>query len=87
MSRHHTRDNQCPSCHTKLDAATNADGHNSFPEEGDLSICINCHHVLVFDKNLVLKPMTAEIFKTLHHEDVEALLRAGAVLHHLQQIL
>lgn len=44
----------CPCCGHTLDCATPVDGVMTPPQEGDLSVCINCATPLQFDANLKL---------------------------------
>lgn len=50
----------CPTCGLKLDRAASLEGKN--PEPGDISICIKCENIMVFDEMLKLRvPMSDEI--------------------------
>ena len=44
----------CPYCNTKLDATVSYDGSETYPEIGDISICIGCYQASEFDNNLKL---------------------------------
>jgi len=39
----------CPTCHELNDAATDIDNTNATPKEGDLSVCLNCGEIMVFN--------------------------------------
>lgn len=58
----------CPVCGKKLDAATSVEKEEAVPDPGDLSICLYCATVSVFDDNLKLKQMTNEEFAELPEE-------------------
>lgn len=49
-----TKDDHCPACGKKINAATGTDGI-SVPVEGDLSICFDCGTMLVFNKDLSVR--------------------------------
>lgn len=51
----------CPNCGEIHDGALNAEG-NRKPKWGDIFICIECHHIGIFDNNLQLRnPTDAEM--------------------------
>ena len=51
-----TKPSICRSCGAKLNAANIAVGHRKTkPKAGDVSICLYCGHVMVFDKHLMLR--------------------------------
>lgn len=58
----------CPVCGKKLDAATHVEKEEAVPGPGDISICLYCATVSVFDDNLKLKQMTNEEFAGLPEE-------------------
>jgi len=43
-------DSSCPVCANNLDSATNADGSDHPPEEGDFSVCAYCASPLRFHR-------------------------------------
>jgi hypothetical protein len=52
----------CTSCGKSMDAASNADEAPTPPHPGDISICLYCGHLMVFDSDLCLRALTdAEI--------------------------
>lgn len=60
----------CPYCDNKLDAAGSLDGEHT-PQNGDISLCINCAQILMFDENLQLrKPSIDEEREALSDENV-----------------
>ena len=52
----HTRHEMqyCPNCGIKINSATDVLGEGISPSEGDFSICIMCHGVIMFGENLKL---------------------------------
>lgn len=44
---------RCPWCEHRLDAATGTDDEPHRPEPGDLSVCIMCASILMFDQELI----------------------------------
>jgi hypothetical protein len=42
----------CPFCDYLLDAATHATDDNARPSRGDLSVCLSCSEILIFDEEL-----------------------------------
>jgi hypothetical protein len=49
------KDNYCPYCFVKLNAASAPEDLSYVPSPGDFSVCIQCHHALQFDDDMVLK--------------------------------
>jgi hypothetical protein len=54
-----TPENKCINCGYILDKAMNTTGEGG-PEDGDITICINCSHIMAFGANLELRELTAE---------------------------
>lgn len=46
-------ENICPVCGYVLDSATSPENKKFVPAEGDVSICIRCTTILVFNKDLL----------------------------------
>lgn len=42
----------CPRCQYKMDAASCLEDETARPNEGDLTVCLNCGQVLVFDHEI-----------------------------------
>jgi hypothetical protein len=58
QSFRHT-ESRCPQCDYRLDGSTHVQGQNPGPpEEGDVSICINCGQVLIYDAEVRLRKAT-----------------------------
>lgn len=60
------RDNPsaCSACGAHLSAATGADNDDR-PNEGDVSVCITCGNITIFDENLKLRPATPEEYNEI----------------------
>lgn len=56
-------ESHCPCCDYKLDTTSSLDGVT--PKPGDLSVCISCASLLVFEDGLKLKAMTTGEFDEL----------------------
>ncbi len=70
----------CPYCGQRFDAATAADPNKSdaVPEPGDITVCIGCASILVFNKNLTVSvPGRREINVT---EEIRIAQRAVRML-------
>jgi hypothetical protein len=51
----------CPYCDTHLDAITPGPGNpDATPEPGDITVCIGCCHVLVFDRDMKTRKPTVQ---------------------------
>jgi len=50
----------CLNCKKELDACSviNEDGSAEVPDDGDITICIYCGHVMAFDKHAKLRQIT-----------------------------
>jgi hypothetical protein len=53
-------ESRCPQCDYKLTGATIVHGVDQKPEEGDVSICLNCGQVLVYAADLILRVATRQ---------------------------
>lgn len=70
MKTHRTNDNSiCLTCLTVVDAASNMDGGDDAPTEGDISICAYCATVGKFNENMSLEPITMEELKEIEEAD------------------
>lgn len=70
----------CPCCGYKLSAATPVEGtHN--PRPGDVSVCLNCGHMLQFTDNLSVKSVTEDEFITFPLETQSVLTRVMRLIH------
>lgn len=59
-----TKENHCLKCNYKINAAGGVD-HNHRPFPGAVSICINCAHIMMFDKDLSFRELTEKERKTI----------------------
>ena len=73
----------CPYCGKKLDACTQADGKDHGPEEGDVSLCINCAGIMVFiDRFTVRQATDKEQRKALEDKSVQ---RAKQIIERMRE--
>jgi hypothetical protein len=73
----------CPWCEHRLDAATGTDDEPHSPEPGDLSICIMCASILMFDQELIPQKISEDERRQILLEQpdlVEALDRAQRIV-------
>jgi hypothetical protein len=67
----------CPYCGHLLDSATAMDDAPARPKPGDVTMCIKCGFLLVFDDTMRLtKPDEALLVEAMEHPDVKLMLRA-----------
>lgn len=71
---------QCPDCGYATDSSTHVGVENHEPRPGDLSVCINCGYVSIFNDILVLKPLPTNLWDQLHPETVDTLAKATAFI-------
>lgn len=55
---------QCPTCMKVLDRSAPEDDGDG-PSRGDMTVCLHCGEILVFDQNLLLTPVTNEALNQL----------------------
>jgi NAD-dependent SIR2 family protein deacetylase len=55
---YHTPESTCPYCGKKTNGAAGPEA----PEEGAISICIQCRNLGIFDANLIIRKPTVEEF-------------------------
>ena len=53
-----TPDCFCPGCNMKIDRATGITCEQ--PNPGDITICLNCGHIMAFKKDLTIRDLTDE---------------------------
>ena len=63
-----TKENQCPYCGYKIDAASDIADEKNTPKKGDVSICIKCAGLMTFTEDCSLVEMTQEEFHELPDE-------------------
>ena len=71
MKDHKVQSSPCPYCHHVCDGALSLN-QNRRPKDGDLSICIRCSRVSIFDQDQRRKMSFADL-DSLPIEDVQAL--------------
>lgn len=59
IKSHRTKDCLCLSCGKALNSAITIDGESA-PIPGDIAICLDCGHIMVFDENLAARELTDE---------------------------
>lgn len=82
LHSHHICEDHCPACHRRLNATARSDGGASRPSPGDLSVCVHCGALLVFDSEFNLDLLAPEGFDQLPSEVKQTLLDAQA---HIEQ--
>lgn len=61
----------CPQCRYKLNSATNMHGGRKEPDEGCLSVCLNCGQLLIYGADLTLRRCSSsEIAELMKDRDV-----------------
>ena len=50
----------CTQCGALINDATHTLGDDSQPRPGDLSICVECEHVMVYADDMTLRDMTVQ---------------------------
>lgn len=69
MADHRTPPVQCPQCKALLDAAASMDeGNTEPPDEGDITVCIYCGAVLMWEFNMQLTLLTEEELEEIAKE-------------------
>lgn len=61
-------ENRCVLCHGILNAATMVDGVDD-PAVGDVSICVYCGNVMVFDDDMNLRAMTKKEAELIYNNE------------------
>ena len=61
-------DSQCPTCKMTLDCHIPDDGREEGPKPEDLSVCMHCGELLVFNQDLTQRVMPASVFLDLDGE-------------------
>ena len=71
MKSHPMPLNTCMACGYAHDAASIVGAKDHQPRPGDMSVCLNCGHLAVFDDQLRLRALTAdEVSETQHDRRV-----------------
>jgi hypothetical protein len=77
-----TTENHCLNCGELIDAATPVDGGRA-PQTGDISICLDCHHLMVYDADMKVRALTNEEMVEIAGDS--ALIRAMKALGKFKQ--
>jgi hypothetical protein len=73
-------DNVCLACGNVLDAADNLTGKRK-PKSGDISVCIDCGHIMAFGEDLSFRPLTdAEMIEIAGHPTIVGIQKARAAV-------
>ena len=59
----------CPVCDKKIDAASNLYDESERPFPGDVSVCIQCGTILVFDFDLTMRLPTEEETRAIRENE------------------
>lgn len=79
--KHRTPGTQCRRCQHRLDSATNFRDPKG-PAAGDVSVCIGCGCISIFNADGTLRVPTAAEFKKFEvHPDVVKMVNAVELLH------
>lgn len=65
MPTHPQPPGNCPECHHKFDRCTNTTNEFAGPAAGDLSVCIECGTMLIFESDLSVRRLTGREFEEL----------------------
>jgi hypothetical protein len=79
---YHTPETRCLNCGKLIDGATPVGGGRA-PQEGDISICLDCHHLMIYDANMRVRALTDEEVVEIAGEP--EVLRAMKVLGEFEQ--
>lgn len=78
---------KCPSCGGRLDAATAAispqDGESRGPSDGDITFCIYCAEVLIFNADLTTRKAEKKDLSHLDVGDIQQLISMQNVVRSL----
>lgn len=70
---------ECPRCYHEMDQHSGLSDPGARPQPGDVTICIRCAAVLVFDKKDVREPTEAEASELA--KNVPLQLMRGVIMH------
>ena len=74
----------CPSCGTRIDAASSLCEGSPAPVPGDITICIDCAAVMRFDKDLTVRLTSPAELRALHPDTQRDLARAQRAIRRVQ---
>lgn len=78
MRTHRLANAKCPYCDSKIDGASDPLG-DAEPKPGDITICIYCAGLMVFDQLLIPRfPTDEEVIEARKHPEV-AVVRAAVM--------
>lgn len=73
--------NRCLACGYRIDSASDPVGDTE-PEAGDISICLQCGHLMAFTDSLTVRPLTRDEMITVAGDaEILAIQKARAELY------
>jgi hypothetical protein len=66
----HLLESTCPTCNSKLNAASSISGEDISPEPFDITVCYYCGEILEFAEDLLVKVITSTSKKSLPYEQL-----------------
>lgn len=72
---------ECPTCHYKFDSATEVTGKQHRPRVGDITICLNCGDVLIFNDDMTIRQVEDDELLNLDEETYTTINRATNEIH------
>lgn len=69
-------DNECPTCHIKFNSSVQVNGEAVRPGPNDITICMSCGEVLVFDSDMEVHIITLDELATTHPDSWEEVDKA-----------
>lgn len=79
MKTHRTEASECPKCFKRLDTATGID-HMFSPKPGDVSVCVSCSTVLIFEERNQVRIATEDDYESFDDELKASLDKALAIV-------
>ena len=68
MGQYHVTGSPCPTCRMVNDGATTAIGEEGAPQEGDVTLCIGCGEILIFNVIGATSKISKETFESFPEE-------------------
>lgn len=60
----------CPECGYKMDGTAAAAAEHLMPQAGDVSVCLNCGQLLLFEEAMTMrKPTREEVAELIRHRE------------------
>ena len=77
------KENRCPECNGKTDAATSIEGDYK-PSNGDISLCIHCGAINQFDSDLTIVPIEEGLLENIEETDPENYRMIMKAVHYIK---